>query len=90
MPHPFEWKLRGSDWCPSFNKTPERGEDPGRARPAARNKGRTQAERFFTRVKGEFGGRKIYDLFRGNNKVMTHLMYGILAIFAEQLLAGVS
>jgi transposase len=59
--------------------------EPDRAR---RYKGRTQAERFFARLKDEFGGRMIF--VRGNRKVMAHLMYGVLAILADQLLGSVS
>ncbi len=43
--------------------------ETGRAR---RYKARTQAERFFARLKDEFGGRMIF--VRGTRKVMAHLM----------------
>lgn len=46
----------------------------------------TQVERFFARLKDEFGGRMIF--VRGNRKVMAHLMYGVLAILADQLLGS--
>ncbi len=55
---------------------------------AVRYKARTQVERFFARLKDEFGGRMIY--VRGNRKVRTHLMYGVLAILADPLLGSVS
>jgi hypothetical protein len=45
---------------------------------------RTVVERVYARLKDEFGGRMIR--VRGNVKVMTHLMFGILALTADQLL----
>lgn len=45
---------------------------------------RTTAERVYSRLKDEFGGRFIR--IRGNQKVMAHLMFGILALTADQLL----
>ena len=41
-------------------------------------------ERVNARVKDDFGGRTIR--VRGHAKVMTHLMFGILALTVEQLL----
>ncbi len=45
---------------------------------------RTTVERVFGRLKDEFGGRMIR--VRGAAKVMAHLMFGILALTADQLL----
>ena len=45
---------------------------------------RTTAERVFARLKGEFGGNTVR--VRGWAKVMTHLMFGILALSADQIL----
>jgi hypothetical protein len=45
---------------------------------------RTNAERVNARLKDEFGGRMIR--VRGNVKVMAHLMFGILALTADQLM----
>jgi hypothetical protein len=45
---------------------------------------RTMSERVFARLKDEFGGR--YVRVRGAAKVMAHLMFGILALTADQLL----
>ena len=45
---------------------------------------RTTVERVFGRLKDEFGGRMIR--VRGSIKVMAHLMFGILALTADQLL----
>lgn len=49
-----------------------------------RYKARTTAERVNARLKDEFGGRMIR--VRGCAKVMTHLMFGILALTADQLM----
>ena len=45
---------------------------------------RTTVERVYARLKDEFGGRMIR--VRGALKVMAHLMFGILALTADQLL----
>jgi len=80
---------QGLGLVPIIDGNPRRGEklpmEPDRAR---RYKARTQVERFFARLKDEFGGRMIF--VRGNRKVMAHLMYGVLAIMADQLLGSVS
>ena len=47
-------------------------------------KERTQTKRTNARLKDDFGGRHIR--VRGNAKVMPHLMFGILALTADQLL----
>lgn len=49
-----------------------------------RYKERTNVERVYARLKDEFGGRMIR--VRGHAKVMTHLMFGILALTADQLM----
>jgi len=51
---------------------------------ASRYKERTAVERFYSRLKEEFGGRNV--MVRGAKKVMTHLMFGAVAIFADHLL----
>ena len=45
---------------------------------------RTTVERVNARLKDEFGGRTIR--VRGNAKVMCHLMFGIIALTADQIL----
>jgi hypothetical protein len=45
---------------------------------------RTMVERVYARLKDEFGGR--YVRVRGASKVMAHLMFGVLALTADQLL----
>jgi hypothetical protein len=49
-----------------------------------RYKERTNVERVYARLKDEFGGRVIR--VRGYAKVLAHLMFGILALTADQLM----
>lgn len=51
---------------------------------AARYNERTVSERCNSRLKEDFGGRSV--MVRGPQKVMAHLMFGLLALFADQLL----
>jgi len=51
---------------------------------AQRYKERSQAERTNARLKDDYGGRHIR--VRGNAKVMSHLMFGVLALTADQIL----
>ena len=53
-----------------------------------RYKERTNVERVYARLKDEFGGRMIQ--VRGYAKVLAHLMFGILALTADQLMRLVS
>ncbi len=55
---------------------------------AARYRERTVAERFNSRLKEEFGGGNV--MVRGAQKVGLHLMFGIIALFADQLLKLIS
>jgi transposase len=55
---------------------------------AQRYKERTTSERVFARLKEEFGGRQVR--VRGPAKVMTSLLFGIIALTADQLLRLVS
>jgi hypothetical protein len=55
---------------------------------AARYKERTVAERFNSRLKEEFGGSTV--MVRGAKKVGLHLMLGVIALFADQLLKLIS
>ena len=70
---------------PLIDHNPRRGEkikfSPSEAE---RYKERSQAERTNSRLKDNFGGRHIR--VRGHAKVMSHLMFGILALTADQLL----
>ena len=47
-------------------------------------KERSQAERTNARLKDEFGGRNVR--VRGPTKVMSHLMFGMLALTTDQLM----
>jgi hypothetical protein len=51
---------------------------------AIRYNERTAAERSNARLKDEFGGKTLR--VRGDTKVMAHLMFGILALSADQLM----
>jgi hypothetical protein len=51
---------------------------------AARYRQRTASERFNGRLKEEFGGNNV--MVRGAQKVGLHLMFGVIALFADQLL----
>lgn len=70
---------------PLIDHNPRRGEKieftPSEAQ---RYKERSQAERTNARLKDDYGGRHIR--VRGNAKVMTHLMFGVLALTADQIL----
>ncbi|HKO97542.1 MAG TPA: transposase [Pyrinomonadaceae bacterium] len=55
---------------------------------AQRYKERTTIERVFARLKEEFGGRMVR--VRGPAKVMTSLLFGLLALTADQLLRLIS
>jgi hypothetical protein len=55
---------------------------------AARYRERTVAERFNGRLKEEFGGDNV--MVRGPKKVGLHLMFGVIALFADQLLKLIS
>lgn len=51
---------------------------------ALRYNERTVVEQFNSRLKEEFGARNV--MVRGAQKVKLHLMFGILALFADQLI----
>jgi len=51
---------------------------------AQRYKVRTTVERSYGRLKDEFGARHVR--VRGHRKVHAHIMFGVLALFADQLL----
>jgi hypothetical protein len=63
-----------------------RGKDavPMAPHEAARYKERTAAERFNSRMKEEFGADNV--MVRGPQKVKMHLMFGLLALFTDQLI----
>jgi len=55
---------------------------------AVRYRERTASERFNGRLKEEFGGGNV--MVRGAQKVGLHLMFGVIALFADQLLKLIS
>jgi hypothetical protein len=65
---------------------PSRRKQPRQLTPAEhiRYRERTMVERVYSRLKNEFGASSIR--VRGAKKVMTHLMFGVLALTADQLL----
>lgn len=71
---------------PIIDRNPRRGNDPVPMAPheAVRYKERSTVERFFSRMKDSFGARNI--MVRGAAKVKTHLMFGLIALFADQLI----
>ena len=68
---------------PLIDHNPRGGEkQPFAPHEAQRYQERTQAERTNGRLKDDFGGRHIR--VKGHAKVMSHLMFGLLALSAEQ------
>ena len=76
---------RELDHVPIIDRNP-RGKEmlPMAPYEAVRYNERTSVERCNGRLKDEFGGR--YIQVRGHDKVKMHLMFGIIALFADQLL----
>jgi hypothetical protein len=71
---------------PIIDKNPRGKKDvvPMPPAQAVRYNERSAAERTNARLKEEFGGRNV--LVRGDQKVKLHLMFGVIALFADQLL----
>lgn len=70
---------------PLIDHNPRRGEKIDFApAEAIRYNERTAAERSNARLKDEFGGKHL--MVRGDAKVMGHLMFGVLALSADQLM----
>jgi len=70
---------------PIIDRNPRRTEViPMAPHEAVRYNERTASERCNSRLKEDFGGRSV--MVRGADKVMMHLMFGVLALFADQLL----
>ncbi len=67
-----------------------RGKDiiPMAPHEAVRYRERSVAERFNGRLKEEFGARNV--MVRGVKKVRLHLMFGVIALFADQVLKLIS
>jgi hypothetical protein len=76
---------RSLNHVPLIDKNARRGERlPFAPAEALRYHTRTVAERTNSRLKEEFGGSNV--MVRGHKKVSLHLMFGIIALFADQLL----
>lgn len=70
---------------PLIDHNPRRGEKIEFApAEAIRYNERTVAERSNARLKDEFGGKHL--MVKGDTKVMSHLMFGVLALAADQLM----
>jgi len=70
---------------PIIDRNARRGDAvPMALHEAMRYKERSAVERFNSNLKENFGGRNV--MVRGAAKVMTHLMFGVVALFADQLL----
>ena len=82
---PIKDHIRSLDHVPIIDSNPRRGDkiemDPATQE---RYKERTSVERVFGRLKEEFGATHVK--VRGHAKVTTHLMFGVLALTADQLL----
>lgn len=76
---------RGLGHVPLIDHNPRQGEKieftPAEA---VRYNGRTVAERSNARLKDEFGGNHVR--VKGCTKVMSHLMFGVLSLSADQLM----
>jgi len=80
---------RELDHVPLIDHNPRSGEKIAFApHEAERFKERSTVERANARLKDEFGGRHVR--VRGATKVMAHLMFGVLALTADQLLRWVT
>jgi hypothetical protein len=76
---------RGLGHVPLIDHNPRGGEkEEFEPADAIRYNERTVAERSNARLKDEFGGNNIW--VKGSTKVMGHLMFGILALSADQLM----
>jgi hypothetical protein len=75
---------KGLDHVPLIDKNP-RGKQvvPMAPHEATRYNERTTVERFNSRMKEDFGARDV--MVRGAQKVKLHLMFGVIALFADQL-----
>jgi len=82
---PIWEQSRELNHVPIIDRNP-RGQDivPMAPHEALRYNERSASERCNSRLKEDFGGRNV--MVRGAEKVMMHLMFGILALFADQLL----
>lgn len=80
------WKhSRELGHVPIIDRNPRKKEAiPMAMHEARRYNERGAVERFNARLKEEFGGRNV--MVRGAKKVMSHLMFGVISLFADHLL----
>lgn len=77
--------VRSLDHVPIIDQNPRRGEKIEVEPPTKeRYKERTSVERVFGRLKEEFGAKHVK--VKGPEKVTAHLMFGVVALAADQLL----
>ena len=70
---------------PIIDRNPRNGEViPMCPHKARRYNERSSSERLNSRLKDQFGGRNV--MVRGPAKVMLHLMFGLVSLFADQLI----
>jgi IS5 family transposase len=82
---PIREVSRSLGHVPIIDKNRRRGESiPMAPAEALRYNERTASERLNARLKEEFGARHVK--VRGHKKVTLHLMFGIIALFADQLI----
>lgn len=79
-------KIQGISRVPLIDHNPRRGAENIEFEDyeAERYKARNQAERLNSHLKDHHGGHPVW--VRGHAKVFVHLMFGVLAIAAEQIL----
>jgi hypothetical protein len=73
---------------PIIPRRKDENQPPMAPHEAWRFRERTTVERVYARLKDEFGGR--FVRVRGGAKVMAHLMFGILALAADQILRWIA
>lgn len=76
---------RDLGYVPIIDRNPRKGDAiPMAPHEARRYNERSVAERFNSRLKEEFDGRNV--MVRGAEKVMLHLKFGVISLFADHLL----
>ncbi len=76
---------RGLGHVPIIDRNPRGGEAiPMAPHEAERYKERSSSERCNSRLKDDFGARDV--MVRGPAKVDMHLMFGVITLFADQLI----
>jgi hypothetical protein len=79
---------RGLGHVPLIPRRKNEAPEPMEPHQQVRFRERTSVERVFSRLKDEFGGR--YVRVRGAAKVMAHLMFGVLAMTADQIIRWIA